>query len=91
MKGNFFFNGILSFSGGIISELENGYLADIKGRIWLMKYSAYLCSISLLIYKFVGTNLSSIFVIGSMFGYAEIYIVLEYIFQRIFLYISGEM
>ena len=64
---------------------------DIKGRIWVMKYSAYLGSISLLIYKFVGTNLSIIFVMGSMLGYAEIYIVLEYMFQRIFLYISREM
>ena len=27
---------------------------DIKGRIWVMKYSSYLCSISFLIYKFVG-------------------------------------
>ena len=33
MEGNFFLNGILSFSGEIVSELGSGYLADIKGRI----------------------------------------------------------
>ena len=76
MEGNFFLNGILSFSGEIISELGSGYLADIKGRIWVMKYSAYLGSISFLIYKFVGINLKSIFVMGGMFGYAAVYNVL---------------
>ena len=73
MEGNFFLNGILSFSGEMISELGSGYLADIKGRIWVMKYSAYLGSISFLIYKFVGINFKSIFVMGSMFGYAAIF------------------
>lgn len=73
MKGDFFMNSILSFSGEIISELGSGYLADIKGRIWVMKYSAYLGSMSLLIYKFVGLRLKSFFVMGSMFGYAAIY------------------
>lgn len=76
MEGNFFLNGILSFSGEIISELGSGYLADKKGRIWVMKYSAYLGSISFLIYKFVGMKLKSIFVMGAMFGYAAIYNVL---------------
>lgn len=76
MEGNFFLNGILSFSGEIISELGSGYLADIKGRVWVMKYSAYLGSISFLIYKFVGVNLKSFFVMGAMFGYAAIYNVL---------------
>ena len=38
-----------------------------------MKYSAYLGSISFLIYKFVGMNLKSIFVMGAMFGYAAVY------------------
>ena len=41
-----------------------------------MKYSAYLGSISFLIYKFVGMNLKSIFVMGAMFGYAAVYNVL---------------
>jgi len=92
MKGNFFFNGILSFSGEIISELGSGYLADIKGRIWVMKYSAYLGSISLLIYKLVGTNLKSIFVMGSLFGYAAIYNVLGiYVPENFPVYIRGNI
>lgn len=92
MKGNFFFNGILSFSGEIISELGSGYLADIKGRIVIMKYSTYLGSISLLIYKFVGTNLKSIFVMGSMFGYAAIYNVLGiYVPENFPVYIRGNV
>ena len=76
IKGDFFMNSILSFSGEIISELGSGYLADIKGRIWVMKYSSYLGSLSFLIYKFIGMNLKSFFVMGSMFGYAAIYNVL---------------
>ena len=92
MKGNFFFNGILSFSGEIISELGSGYLADIKGRILVMKYSTYFGSISLLIYKFVGINLKSIFVMGSMFGYASIYNVLGiYIPENFPVYIRGNV
>ena len=92
MKGNFFFNGILSFSGEIISELGSGYLADIKGRILVMKYSAYLGAISLLIYKFVETNIKSIFVMGSMFGYAAIYNVLGiYVPENFPVYIRGNI
>ena len=92
MKGNFFMNSILSFSGEIISEMGSGYLADIKGRIWVMKYSAYLGSISLLTYKFVGINLKSLFVMGSMFGYAAIYNVLGiYVPENFPVFIRGNV
>ena len=92
MKGNFFMNSILSFSGEVISELGSGYLADIKGRIWVMKYSAYLGSLSLLTYKFVGINLKSIFVMGSMFGYAAIYNVLGiYVPENFPVFIRGNV
>ena len=92
LKGNFYLNGILSFIGETISELGSGYLADIKGRIWVMKYSAYLGSISFLIYKFVGTNLKSLFVMSSMFGYAAIYNVLGiYIPENFPAYIRGNV
>ena len=92
MKGNFFMNSILSFSGEIISEIGSGYLADIKGRIWVMKYSAYLGSISFLIYKFVGMNLKSFFIMGSMFGYAAIYNVLGiYVPENFPVFIRGNV
>ena len=92
MKGDFFMNSILSFSGEIISELGSGYLADIKGRIWVMKYSAYLGSVSLLTYKFVGINLKSFFVMGSMFGYAAIYNVLGiYVPENFPVFIRGNV
>ena len=92
MKGNFFMNGILSFAGECISEVGSGYLADVKGRIWVMKYSAYLGSISFLIYKFIGMNLKSIFVMGAMFGYAAIYNVLGiYVPENFPVFIRGNV
>ena len=84
MEGNFFLNGILSFLGEMVSELVSGYLADIKGRIWVMKYSVYLGSISFLIYKFVGNNFKSIFVMGAMSGYAAIFNVIGIFTQENF-------
>ena len=92
MKGNFYLNGILSFIGETFSEFGSGYLADIKGRIWVMKYSAYLGSISFLIYKFVGSNIKSLFVMNAMFGYAAIYNVLGiYIPENFPAYIRGNV
>ena len=84
MEGNFFLNGILSFLGEMVSELVSGYLADIKGRIWVMKYSVYLGSISFLIYKFVGNTFKSIFVMGAMSGYAAIFNVIGIFTQENF-------
>ena len=92
MKGDFFMNSILSFSGEMISELGSGYLADIKGRIWVMKYSSYLGSISFLIYKFVGKNLDSFFIMGSMFGFAAVYNVLGiYVPENFPVFIRGNV
>ena len=65
--------------------MGSGYLKDIKGRIFIMKFLIYLGSISFLIYKkkIVGIKFKSIFVMGSFFDYAGIYDILDIMFLKI--------
>lgn len=57
-----------------------------------MKYSSYLGSISFLIYKFVGKNLDSFFIMGSMFGFAAVYNVLGiYVPENFPVFIRGNV
>ena len=57
-----------------------------------MQFSTFLGSISFLFYKFVNLKLKSIFIMGSMFGYAAIYNVIGIFVPENFpVYIRGNV
>lgn len=41
MGGDFFADSILAFCGEISSELSSGWLSEIFGRVFVMKYGAF--------------------------------------------------
>ena len=73
LKGNFFSNSILAFLGEMIFELCSGYLADVYGRLTILKLGGYIGSIGFLIFRFVPYKLKSIFLFITMSGYASQY------------------
>ena len=72
-EGNFFANSILAFFGEMIFEFSSGYLADIYGRLVMIKLGGYIGSIGFLIFKFAPNKFKSIFLFFTMSGYASQY------------------
>ena len=72
-KGNFFANTIFAFIGEMIFEFYSGYLADIYGRLPIIKLGGYLGSIGFLIFKFIPNKFKSIFLFVTMSGFASQY------------------
>ena len=73
MGGDFFADSVLAFTGEMISELSSGWMSEIFGRIFIMKYGAILGGTAFLSYQFVPATLNwlkSILVFLSTFGFA---------------------
>lgn len=70
---DFFADSILAFTGEIISELSSGWLAEIFGRVSIMKYGSFMGATSFIMYISAPNSLSwlkSLFIFLAMFGYA---------------------
>ncbi len=57
----------------MIFELCSGYLADVYGRLTILKLGGYIGSIGFLIFRFVPYKFKSIFLFITMSGYASQY------------------
>ena len=57
----------------MIFELCSGYLADVYGRLTILKLGGYIGSIGFLIFRFVPYKLKNIFLFITMSGYASQY------------------
>ena len=76
MGGDFFADSILAFCGEISSELSSGWLSEIFGRVFVMKYGAFLGATSFLFYISLSSSflfLKSILIFLSTFGYAALF------------------
>lgn len=76
MGGDFFADSILAFTGEISSELSSGWLAEIFGRVTIMKYGSFLGASSFLLYILTPSSLlwlKSILIFLSTFGFAALF------------------
>ena len=76
MKGNFFYNSILSFFGEMIAELSSGYLSNIYGRTIILKSGGIIGALGFLGNQFCPYNLKPILLFISMMGYSSTFNVL---------------
>jgi len=70
MKGNFFTLSILAFLGEMISELLSGYLSNIYGRIFIMKYGGLMGTFSFILFKLLNEDIKPLLIFISMFGFS---------------------
>ena len=73
MCGDFFADSILAFGGEISSELSSGWLSEIFGKVFVMKYGEFLGATSFLFYSSSFLFLKSILIFLSTFGYAALF------------------
>jgi hypothetical protein len=70
MKGNFFTLSILAFLGEMISELLSGFISNIFGRIFVIKYGGLMGTISFILFKLFPEYIKPLFIFVSMFGFS---------------------
>ena len=70
MKGNFFTLSILAFLGEMISELLSGFMSNIYGRIFIMKYGGFIGTISFILFKLFSEYIKPLLIFISMFGFS---------------------
>ena len=84
MKGNFFENAILVFLGELLVEVFCGKLADVFGRKIICLISAGLGTIFFGFYIFFSSQFSGPMLMGSMMGFAGVFLTLSIITSEIF-------
>ena len=70
MKGNFFTLSILAFLGEMISELLSGFISNIYGRIFVIKYGGLIGTIFFILFQLFPEYIKPFLIFISMFGFS---------------------
>jgi MFS family permease len=75
LGGNMYVDSIMAFSAEMISEMSSGWMANIFGRLVIMKYGSYLGAIGFFLFTFIDFSIviKSFLIFLTTFGYAAIF------------------